>query len=76
MPISIESLEIDRLGVEERLALVEEIWDSIAEECAPVPLTESQRAELDRRIADHETSPHVVVPWNEVKASIAERLKG
>jgi len=76
MPISIKSLGIDRLDVEERLALVEEIWDSIAEECAAVPLTEPQRTELDRRIADHETSPHDVVPWNEVRASIAQRLKG
>ena len=75
MSVSIKSLGIDRLGIEDRLALVEEIWDSIAADSAAVPLTEAQRAELDRRIADHEANPGDVVSWEEVKASITERLK-
>ncbi len=76
MSVSIKSLGIDRLGIEDRLTLVEEIWDSIAADSAAVPLSEAQRAELDRRIADHEANPNDVVPWDEVKVSIVERLKG
>lgn len=75
MSVSIKSLGIDRLDVEERLALVEELWDSIAAGSAAIPLTEAQRAELDRRIAEHEANPDDVVSWEEVKASIAEQLK-
>jgi putative addiction module component (TIGR02574 family) len=75
MSVSIKSLGIDRLRVEDRLTLVEEIWDSIAADSAAIPLTDAQRAELDQRIADHEANPNDVVPWEEVKASIAERLK-
>ena len=75
MAVSIKSLGIDRLGVEERLKLVEEIWDSIAADSAAVALTDAQRAELDRRIADHEANPNDVVPWEDVKASISERLR-
>ncbi|HLF12515.1 MAG TPA: addiction module protein [Gammaproteobacteria bacterium] len=75
MSVSIKSLGIDRLGIEDRLALVEEIWDSIAVDSAAVPLTDAQRAELDRRIAEHESNPNDVVSWEEAKASIAERLK-
>ncbi|MGH8615632.1 MAG: addiction module protein [Gammaproteobacteria bacterium] len=56
--------------MEERLALVEELWDSIAADSAAIPLTDAQRAELDRRLADHEATPDDVVPWEEVKASI------
>lgn len=75
MSVTIKSLGIDRLGIEEPLALVEEIWDSIAADSAEVALTDAQRAELDRRIADHERNPDDVVPWSEVKASITQRLK-
>ena len=75
MSVSLKSLGIDRLGIEPRLALVEELWDSIATDRAAVPLTDAQRAELDRRIADHEANPDDVVPWEEAKASIIERLK-
>jgi putative addiction module component (TIGR02574 family) len=73
--VTIKSLGIDRLGIEERLALVEEIWDSIAADSAEVPLTDAQRAELDRRIADHEANPGDVVSSSDVKASSTERLK-
>lgn len=72
MSVSLKSLGIERLSVEERLALVEELWDSIAE---ATPLTDAQRAELDRRLAEHEASPEDVVPWENIKASITARLK-
>ena len=71
MSVSLKSLGIDRLSVEERLVLVEELWDSIA---AAIPLTNAQHAELDRRLADHEAHPDDVVSWEEVKATIAARL--
>ena len=75
MAILLKSLGIDHLGIDERLALIEELWDSIAEDSADVPLTDAQRTELERRIADHEANPDDVVSWEEVKASISERLK-
>ena len=75
MSVSLKSLGIDRLGVEERIALVEEIWDSIAADSAAVPLTTPQRDELDRRLAGHASHPNDVVSWDEVKASLDERLK-
>ena len=75
MNASLKSLGIDRLSVEERLALVEELWDSIAEDRAAAPVTDAQRAELDRRIAEHEARPDDVVSWQDVKTSIAARLK-
>ena len=75
MGASLKSLGIDRLAVEERLALVEDIWDSIATDSAALPLTDSQRAELDRRLAAHEANPDDVVPWEELRDSMTERLK-
>ena len=75
MAVSLKSLGIERLGIEERLTLVEELWDSIAADSSAVPLTQTQRTELDRRIAEHEANPDDVVPWEEIKTSITERLK-
>lgn len=71
----LKSLGIDRLSVEERLALVEDLWDSIAEESAATSLTDAQRAELDRRLADYAANPDDVVPWEDVKTAITARLK-
>ena len=75
MSVSLKSLGIDRLGIEDRLELVEQIWDSIAADSAAVPLTDPQRTELDRRIADHEANPDDVVTWEKVKVAVSERLK-
>jgi proteic killer suppression protein len=43
-----KALGIDRLGNEERLTLVEEIWDSIAVDSAAVPLPPDQAQEHER----------------------------
>jgi putative addiction module component (TIGR02574 family) len=74
MGVSVKTLGIDRLNVDERLALVEEIWASICADAKAFPLTDGQRAELDRRVADDDAFPDDVVPWDEVKASVRLRL--
>jgi putative addiction module component (TIGR02574 family) len=74
MAASIKALGIDRLGVEERLALVEEIWDSIAADSSAVPLPAAQAQELERRLAAHEAAPDDVVSLEDVKASISKLL--
>lgn len=74
MSVSVKTLGIDRLNVDERLALVEEIWATICVDAAAFPLTDLQRAELDRRVADEEAFPDDVAPWDQVKASVRSRL--
>ena len=71
MAVSIKSLGIENLSVSDRLVLVEELLDSIAED---TPITEAQRLELDRRLADHEANPDDVVSLEEVYSSIRARL--
>lgn len=70
-----KSLGIDQLPRDVRVALVHEICDSIAAETAVMPLSDAQRAELDRRIADDDANPDDVVSWDEVKAKALARLK-
>lgn len=64
--------EIRSLPIPERVHLVEKIWESIVEDEQVFPLTDSQKAELDRRIAAHEASPSRGKPWEEVR----DRLLG
>ena len=74
MNVSVKTLGIDQLNVDERLALVEEIWATICADAKAFPLTDAQRTELDRRVADDDAFPYDVVPWDEVKASVRSRL--
>ena len=73
MAVTMKDLGIDRLSAEERLALVQEIWDSLAEEAQHLPISEAQRQELERRVAAHEAAPDDVIPWEEVKARALRR---
>lgn len=74
MPVSLEALGIDRMSIEDRLALVQAIWDSIADAAQP-PLSDALHAELDRRLEEHRANPGDVVPWEEVKAAALARTK-
>lgn len=65
--------ELRSLPVVERIQLVEDLWDSIAEDSAGFQLTEAQRAEIDRRLDDFEASPAAGVPWDRVKASLQSK---
>ncbi len=75
MTISPKELGIDKLGLSDRLALIDEIWAGIVAERSNFPLSDAQRDELDRRIAEDDAFPDNVVPWDDVKASVRERLK-
>jgi putative addiction module component (TIGR02574 family) len=66
--------EILKLSVSERIQLVEDIWDSIAAETNTLPLTDAERAELDRRLADAEANPGVGTPWEDLKARLLGSL--
>ncbi len=48
---TLEQLGIDRLTTAERLALVQEILDSVAADQPRPPLSDAKRQELDRRSA-------------------------
>ena len=47
--------KLQELPVEERIKLVEDLWDSIAADQQAMPLTAEQRDELDRRLDAYKT---------------------
>ena len=67
--------EVRHLPVEERIELAEAIWDTIAEDAGSdaLPLAESHRLELDRRLSELEAHPDAARPWEEVRARLERR---
>ncbi len=67
---SLDIKEILKLSVPDRIQLVEAIWDSIVENPADLPVTEAQRHELDRRLAEYRADPQAGETWEEVRDSL------
>jgi len=70
---TIEDLGIDRLSVDDRIALAQAIWDSIPAQPRP-SLSRAKQDELTRRAAEDDARPEEVVTWDQVKANILSRL--
>jgi putative addiction module component (TIGR02574 family) len=65
--------EAAKLPVPDRIKLVEDIWNSIADEPEKVPFTAAQIKELDRRLELMRKNPGRAIPWEQAKARILER---
>jgi putative addiction module component (TIGR02574 family) len=63
--------ELARLTSPERLALIAQLWDSLENE--QLPLTESQRAELDRRLETLDQDRSAGITWATLKAELEQR---
>ena len=59
--------EVDSWPVEERLRLMEAVWDRLVDTGEAPELTGPQRAELDRRMAALDSNPDDVIPWDQVQ---------
>jgi len=67
------NIDIESLTPEERLDLLEKLWDSLAPE--DIPLSEAQRGELDRRLDDLESDSVLGIPWEDVLRQIRARQR-
>jgi putative addiction module component (TIGR02574 family) len=63
-----------KLPLDERIRLVEDLWDSIAADQSLLPLTPEQQAELDRRLDAYESDGNPGRPAEDVIADIRKRL--
>ncbi len=64
--------EISSLSVDDRIKLVQAIWDGIAAEQRHPDLTEAQKKDLDRRVAELDASPDQVLTWEEIKRGLRD----
>jgi putative addiction module component (TIGR02574 family) len=73
MSPSMQELGIDRLSIEDRLALAQQLWESVTRDLEREPLTTAQRAELERRVAAADANTAEGVPWEVVRAEARAR---
>ncbi|HLA78119.1 MAG TPA: addiction module protein [Vicinamibacteria bacterium] len=71
------AVNLDDLNPEEQLQLLEDLWDRLSERPANIPLSDEQRAELDRRLdaLDDEirAGRSLGRPWSEVRGRLRSR---
>ena len=65
--------DVLRLSVPERIQLVEDIWDTVAEVPEEVVLSDEQKAELDRRLNAYHQNPDEGSPWGMVRERIRSK---
>ncbi len=67
------TIDIASLSLEERLRLLEELWESLTRTPEALPLTNAQREELDRRLDELDREGPLGIPWEEVHRGIRGR---
>ncbi len=66
-------LQAKALSIDDRIWLVQALWDSISAEPEQLELTEAQQQELSSRLTDHQINPQSVVSWEDIKAQALSR---
>lgn len=67
---SLLSEQILPLTIPEKLKLMEDIWDSVVVDADQIPLTQSQKQELDRRLESSQNIKNQGESWEVVKQRI------
>ena len=70
--MSTSEFDIASLTPSERLDLLERLWDSLSLVPDDIPLTETQSAELDRRIDALDREGPVGVSWDEAMRQVRQ----
>jgi putative addiction module component (TIGR02574 family) len=65
--------KIDGLSTSEKIQLVEDLWDRIAVDESSVPVRQSHKEELDRRLRRYKSHPGNLLSLEELQARIERR---
>ena len=71
--MGVNPADLASLTVDEKLALISELWDSIAAGEAIPSLSIVQDAELARRRAEGLANPAVTVDWSSMREELLEK---
>ncbi len=67
--------EIKKLNLSEKLLLLEDVWDSIAQSNEGLPMPEWQKRELDKRYKEFQAGKQNLHEWQSVHEEIRTRYK-
>jgi putative addiction module component (TIGR02574 family) len=73
MDFSSTLARIRTMSIDERIRLVQAIWDEIAAERGQESISDAQECELERRLADDDANPDPGIPWDEIRAEARAR---
>ncbi|HZR03689.1 MAG TPA: addiction module protein [Burkholderiales bacterium] len=64
--------EILKLPVEERMRLIELIWESLSANPSSLPLSDAHLATLNERLAEHERDPEDILTIDEALSEVRD----
>jgi putative addiction module component (TIGR02574 family) len=73
MSETLRNLGIDRLSPDERLALIDEIWEILGGTKGAIPRDEAHLDEVRCRRDRADADPGAAIPWDEVQARLSRR---
>ena len=67
--------ELLALDVQTRLALVQELWDSVVKDAqtSDWSLPDAAQQELDTRLREDDEHPEDAIPWSEARARLRQK---
>ncbi|HEU4454428.1 MAG TPA: addiction module protein [Longimicrobium sp.] len=66
--------DFSHLTPTERVRLAQDLWDSVEPGTADWPLTDAQRAELDRCLAEYDSNPDAGESWESIRDEALREL--
>ena len=67
--------KISKLGLSEKLLLIEDVWDSIAQGNEDLPLQEWQKKELNLRYKSYKAGQQNLHDWESVHKNLRNKYK-
>lgn len=68
-------IDIEKLDPEERLQLIDDLWESLRAHPESVSLTDAQRELLDERLDDLDRGEAQVASWDETKRRLLSKFE-
>ena len=65
--------KLHKLSTAEKIELAEELWESVLEDQSNVDITDAQREELNKRLAQYELDKEEGDTWEVVRARVSQK---